>query len=274
MSDRLRKAARMSLRLSVLPLTLLLAACAGEPVPPPPEAAAPIPVQQPMAAVAPMSVPGGEWMVTEIFGPEPLRAQGGLVGRRIRLDKEMAIDPLGRPCPLPTYGTSQTGEAEFLGGLPARTATDMPARMTTLVEVTCDGKPFARFASWRDGSLLTRVGGSILRLARSETQPQPQPEDVKPSPVVTASAPPPPAAGETLVYLASYNGNATAQRGWRRLKAQSKMLASLDHETKDVNLPGKGRFIRLFAKAKSAEQARQLCSELRHQIPDCGIGWR
>jgi hypothetical protein len=278
----------MFARLALLPVILLLAACAEEPSAPQvesptPEAVSPEapgpetetakPQTATSAALPGGYWPGGYWNITEVFGMAPSSGGGaGLVGRRLRLDADQATDALGLSCASPVYTAVQQGEAEFLGA-PQSNPSQPPARMATVIEVTCDGAPFARFATWRDGTLLTRAGGAILHIERAAPSP--------PRPVVAAAvvpkvavAPPPLPTGEILIYLASYRGPAAAERGWRELAARSALLRSLKRETKVITLPRKGRFIRLFAKASDPATSGRLCTELKRQLPDCGINWR
>jgi len=273
---------------AVFLLILLLGACAEGAAPPQPEVTiaetAPtvtlMPTPQPSEPVPASKAPGGEWTIIEVFGTGSSGAGGtGQVGQRLHLDVEEATDALGRACLSPTYVATQATEAEFLGAPVRVERSEAPARTMTVIDINCGGDAFARFATWRDGSLLTRAGGAILRLERVEPSPSPPPPAISvaalPEMAKQAAPPsPPPPTGQKLVYLASFNGTATADRGWRRLAARSALLASMVPVTKTVDLPGRGRFVRLFAKVGDAAQAGRLCAELKRQLPDCGITWR
>jgi len=281
-------------RAALMPLALapLLGACAADHAPPPPPAA--------VRATAP---PGGQWVVTDVFGVGPSSpGSDRLVGQMLRLDAAQATDALGRSCSEPLWRASQATEADFLGAPTTAQAFPELARTVKVLELICGTESFGGFAEWRDGSLLTRSGPGVLRLERAEAVaaraaaktmaavPAPTPEHMPEHAPEHASGhaaehhhPAEPAAAEPaakemakeagpakLVYLASYGSEATAQRGWKTLAAKSPLLAGLQPATTSVDIPGKGHFIRLFAKAEDAPQAAKLCAELKGEIADCG----
>ncbi|MBI3445851.1 MAG: hypothetical protein HY055_10955 [Magnetospirillum sp.] len=227
----------------------------------------------------------GAWIVTDAF------AAGGVTdphsaprGQVIRLEAESAGDAAGRICPGPSYGESQDSLAAFSGA----GAPDWPGMggMVTILEVTCAGQPFARYAVLADGSMLTRYGAWLLRLEQGEklaANPAPMSPEPAMAPVpvlpISDAAPPPAsapvaAAPPKLVYLASYRTEAWAKKGWGILMAQSPSLKGLEPVTHPVEIKGKGKFVRLFAAAKDDQSGAHLCKELGKTIKECGIKGR
>jgi hypothetical protein len=259
---------------AALALAVALAACAEQPAG----------GWHAAAAVPASPVPGGLWVVTDVF-PSGTDGAGAerLVGQPVRLDADTATTPGGATCAHPSYHPQVATEAEFLG-TPARVA-EFPALVRTLavVAVRCDGDEFGRYARWFDGSLMTRWDGAVLRLEPAPavalqppaTAPMEPMEPATPEPppaAMPAAAPPPAAASGKLLYLASYRGETTAKRGWAQLAKDSPTLAKLQPTTTTVTLPGKGRFVRLFARIHDAAEAKRVCAEVRRMLPECGSG--
>jgi hypothetical protein len=234
---------------------LLLAACAGQAPPPPADA----------QATAQATAPGGDWVVTDVWGGSSRDPAGmeRLVGQTVRLDANGAGDILGRVCDAPAWREGETTEAAFLGAMDR--VHEFPAlrRPLTVIEARCDGQPFGRYARWHDGSLMARLGHTVLRLV-------PAAAVIRATPAPTV-APPTPAPAERLVYLASYRNAKEVEKGWRELTAHSPTLAGLSQVTRTITLPRKGTWLRLFAAAHDDAEARKLCGELGKEVPDCDV---
>jgi hypothetical protein len=266
--------------LRAIALTLGLAACASaEPAP----SAPPPPV---------VKVPGGLWMVTDIFESGRGAKDPGLaalIGQQVRLDVTEAGDVLGRTCAKPAYRQTEVSEAAFLGAVTRAREFPQLRRPVITTEVSCGGEPFGTYAQWRDGSLMVRSGPLLVRLERAGSAvvparmaaipPEASPPQHTPAPRIIPAPAALPAAPATsvakeLVYLASYHDEKQALRGWASLTATSPTLAGLKPETRPVDLKAKGKFIRLFAVAHGRDQARKLCAEIKAQSPDCGAAGR
>ncbi|MGE5503014.1 MAG: hypothetical protein ACM31L_01195 [Actinomycetota bacterium] len=247
-------------RAGAVAAVLWLAACAGEEPPA-------------TTAAAPSGAPGGDWVVTDVWGGGGRDPAGldRLVGQGVRLDQAAATDPLGRSCDHPVWREYESTEAAFLGALDR--AREFPAlrRPVAMVEATCDGEPFGRYARWRDGSLMARLGHTVLRLAPAASVPAPVPAAVVAAPVAMPAAPAATSVPDRLVYLASFRKAAEVDRGWAQLKARSATLATLSPVTRKITLPGRGDFLRLFAAAHDEAEARRVCSELGRAVPDCDV---
>ena len=89
-----------------------------------------------------------------------------------------------------------------------------------------------------------------------------------------AETPPHAAAPVLLVYLASYKTEAWARKGWGILTAQSASLKAVEPVTRNVEIKGKGTFVRLFAPAKDAADGKRICQELGKAIAECGAAGR
>jgi len=74
-------------------------------------------------------------------------------------------------------------------------------------------------------------------------------EDAAPAAATPAPAAAPAAAPVKLyrAHLASYRHQADADRGWKVLTAQYSSILYFKPGTEEIDLPGKGHFIRLFA---------------------------
>jgi hypothetical protein len=241
-------------RILAFSAALAAAACAE-----PPRQAEP-----PFDAHAMAVAPGGVWQVVAVFPP----GRDMLVGQQVTLGPKEVTDPLGRTCTAPTWTRGVTTVGAFVGSRdPAL------SRMLPVIEAACDGVPFATYALWPDGSLMTKAEGFSLRLERAEAVPPPPspPPPVAVAPPPAAEPPPPPAQaeeqpGKDLVYLASYGSKAAAEKGWRLLSAKSKALAKAHAHTKPVEVKGKA-FVRLFAKDGDA---KAICAEVKGELPACG----
>ena len=79
--------------------------------------------------------------------------------------------------------------------------------------------------------------------------------------------------GEIMVHLASYRRYANAERGWSRLnQLYSDILSGMSPVIREVNLPEKGVFQRLFAGPVASDtQARDLCSRLQARGAYCAV---
>jgi hypothetical protein len=75
---------------------------------------------------------------------------------------------------------------------------------------------------------------------------------------------------ERTVYLASYRSKKAAMTGFKRLQGQTPALGDATPEFKSVDIPKKGRFIRLYAKVNGPEVADHICNDLIGTLPDCG----
>ena len=243
---------------------------------------------QPDRAMVARPAPGGTWIVTDAFPAGPVRdAASAPRGQRVRLESDMAGDVAGRACPWPTY-------RDVMAPLGSVTGSDSAAGMgetVRVLEVDCAGQPYSRYAAMADGTLLTRHGPWLLRLEAAErlaASPAPMEaeaprmampassEPAKPESAPPAVAPPaPPAmAAKTLVYLASYKTEAWARKGWSILAADSATLKGLEPVMRRVEIKGKGTFVRLFAGAGDAAQAKMVCKELGKAIAECGAAGR
>ncbi|PKU24672.1 hypothetical protein [Telmatospirillum siberiense] len=257
-------------------LPLLLAACASESAGPPPADTKPSSLAEP--AGAPSMPLGGEdlrpwlgrWVVTEAYGS----AQSGQrprppVGQRLELGEAVATDLDGRTCVAPSFRGDGASEAAFLG-LDKSTAESL-RQIRPRLSVTCGPAAFGQYLAVRDGSLLAHVGGGTLRLARQADAPAPE-QSVKESSAVE----PPPARSEgdapspRAVYLASYRDQDTALTGWKELAKISPLLQKATPELTPVTLPGRGKFLRLWAKGLSDVDGAKLCKALIRMLPDCG----
>jgi hypothetical protein len=267
---------RLSLR-ALLPMgalaaasLLLLAACAGEPehveaVAPQVETKA-VP-ERPVPEIMEVAAPGGRWVVTGAF---PVGAVADMAsaprGQTIPLDEALAGEPGGGICRYPHYRTRTATLGSLLGGGEGVAF----ARSVTGLDVVCDGRILSTFVTMDDGSLHTRYGGWLLRLERAGTAAVAIPALLPPTIALQGAGPVP----SHLVYLASYNTEAGAKKGWGVLVAGSPTLARLSPVTRSVTLPGKGHFVRLFAAAHDAAEAQHICTEVKKAVADCGAAGR
>ncbi|CAA7612357.1 hypothetical protein [Magnetospirillum sp. SS-4] len=245
---------------------LLLGACAAGP--------------ETMTA-GPGAASGGIWIVTDAFPAGAVTDAASVPrGQRVRLDAAVAGDPAGRICPWPEYGESRTRLGDALGA--ARSGGELD-REVVVLEVRCAGQRFARYAVQPDGSLLHRHGPWLLRLEHGEKlagDPAPMTlEAPMPTPPATASPPPPMAEihappPPVLVYLASYRTEVWARKGWTVLAAGSAGLRGLEPVTREVEIKGKGKFVRLFAPAPDAAAGKAICKDLGKVIGECGAAGR
>ena len=75
------------------------------------------------------------------------------------------------------------------------------------------------------------------------------------------------------VHLASYKSQSSAERGWRILSERfGGDLAGLVPAYRTVDLPGKGRFIRLIADGVSSRgEAQRICSDMKRAGQYCMV---
>lgn len=263
----------MQKALPFLGLAALIGACANGPMEP-----------------ASLGDAEGVWVVTDSFG-QIAPGQAAPAGQRLRLTAVEAQDLSGRICQDPLYRRGELSEATFLGLVDG--APPALGRAVPVLEVSCAGEPFGRYAYWKEGSLLAAEGKRIYRLAKwdgSTALPQPrvaetaaapvphQPSaEPSPTPPESSAKAPPPAHqarpsrdGGQRIYLASYRDEAGADRGWKQLVGRSPLLKDLEPAFRTVTLPGKGNFVRLYAEGAGSEQKREICGALARLLPDCG----
>jgi hypothetical protein len=260
--------------LALLAGGLLLAGCASSE--PPPMAA------QPAARLM------GAWIVTDTFPAGPVTDMASAPkGQSLRFDSGIAGDGWGGTCAMPAYREWTAPLASALG---IKSMADQFQKLVVVLEIQCYAQPFGSYAVMPDGALMTRHGNWVLRLERAAKlagNPAPMMPDAMmaaPAPMALMPAPapepppaPPPVAEppkpETpaqLVYLASYNTEAWARKGWMILSARSSALKGAEPVMKNVDIAGKGTMVRLFAPAKDDAQAKSICKDLASMVPDCG----
>jgi len=248
---------------------LLLAACAA--AGPPPAADAP-------------AAPGGVWVVSDAFPAGPLPwAVTSPSGQRLRLDPEAAGDLDGGLCPIPPAYRHETAPLGTVLG--AATVEGPLAAPVPVLVVGCGDRPPTRFAVQAAGSLLARHRGWVVRLeplAHLAALPDPLPEaPAEPLAAAAVAVAPPralPVAAPPVgrrVYLASYRSEPAARRGWASVQARwPEALAGLAPLTRSVDVPGRGRFVRLFTTVADARAEQRLCATLRAAADECGISGR
>lgn len=121
------------------------------------------------------------------------------------------------------------------------------------------GVPITEVASARRAGPMPAQGGTMAMAHESRGM----------APTATAMAP---AAG-SAAHLASYRSEFNAERGWTVLERQfPTALAGLHPTYRTVDLPGKGRYIRLFATGFANDSAaRQLCASVSASGAYCRV---
>lgn len=230
----------------------------------------------------------GTWIVTDAFASGAVAdAASAPRGQTIPMEAARAGDAAGRVCPSPRYVQDMATLGSVIGAAPSQ-----ESRLTQSVRVLaveCAGKPFATYAMMGDGAMLTRYGGWVLRLEHGEklaANPAPMMAEPAAPPMVLAAMPAPmpapaaepaaaaPVAAKTLVYLASYKTEAWARKGWGILAGHSATLKTSEPVMKNVEIKGKGTFVRLFAGARDQAGGKMICKELGKAIAECGVAGR
>lgn len=259
---------------SLLPLAglALMAGCADAPL-----------------TMADSSSYSGTWIVTDAFPAGKVAdAKAAPKGQAVSMEAGRAGDAAGRLCLTPLYTRGQAPLSSVVGAEAA--ALPELGKANAVLSVECGSQTFASYAMMADGSLLTRYGGWLLRLERGEklaANPAPmmtaeasaQPMAMAAPPAIpaamTAPAPEPAkVAPKTLVYLASYKTEAWAKKGWGILASGSPGLKAAEPVMKNVEIKGKGKFVRLFAGVGDDAAGKAVCKELRHQVAECGASGR
>lgn len=108
----------------------------------------------------------------------------------------------------------------------------------------------------------------ILAPAMPEPVPEPAPAAATPAPAKPAAAPVEAVAGASLptagtaIHLASYSGISAAKRGWKTLLGEFDALDPLSPLYVEIDVPEKGRMIRLYATGADAAGLNAACSAL------------
>ena len=176
--------------------------------------------------------------------------------------------------------------------------------MTPVMDISCDGQPFGTYVAMADGRLMTRVNDWVLSLRRlpvdamdkpaaplSMPMPVPVPEPAKTEPVKSETLAPKAApvaesphkpepskpaqvnsasAKRTMVYLASYKNEKTAQSGWQTLAKKSPLLAKQQPVINKVDLGTKGEWFRLYGQAADEAERQTICTQLDKMVDECG----
>lgn len=86
------------------------------------------------------------------------------------------------------------------------------------------------------------------------------------------AAPAPGAAGTTGLQLAAYRSQAVAEEGWRKMQAAyGALLDGLSPVVRQVDIPGKGTYYRLFAVPVDQGRATTLCQEIADLRNHCNV---
>ncbi len=130
-------------------------------------------------------------------------------------------------------------------------------RLITEVET-----PSGRLAGARNE--MTALAAALAARAGFDAAPEPAPASSPPS--AELSGPPDMAGARSLmhaVHLASYRDVQTLAQGWAELQAAEPSLAGLEARYVAVDLPGRGRFLRLKAGPfDTLTEARRACAPL------------
>lgn len=240
-----------------------LSACAADPQP---KMAAPI-----KRAVTP---PGGQWEVAAATAIGPTGSNAApYVGQRLALYEKSAGDAAGRTCAKPVYMGWDAPAASVVGAAAPAGDESRP-----VMEVTCDGEAFGTYVGLGDGTLMTRVNDWALTLKRvpAEAMTAKPAEMIPPPKVEPAPAPKPEPAKtadldkRTVVYLASYRTEKQAQMGWKVLAKKSPILAKQHPILNHVDLPKKGKWVRLYGLATDEAERAAICKQVGKAVDECG----
>lgn len=126
-----------------------------------------------------------------------------------------------------------------------------------------------------DEETLEKLANIIVEQPKAVLPPVP----VETPPPTTVETPPP-APVETvaeefqepvfLVHIGSYNNQETALRGWQQMMKKMVGFERFDMELKEVNIPNKGKMLRLFAKGGKTD-ALELCRKMKQQKEYCVV---
>lgn len=234
---------------------LALSACAADP-------------QPKMSTLAKRAVtpPGGQWEVTEALAVEPTGSNSApYKGQKLSLYEKSAGDPAGRSCDTPVYMGWEASPASVLGS--GVKGDDV----RPVMEVTCKGEAFGTYVGMADGSLMTRVNNWVLTLNRAAPEMAKAPEPVKmPEPEPVKMAEPAKPDSRTIVYLASYPSEKKAQAGWKVLSKKSPILAKQQPIFNSVDLPKKGKWVRLYGLAADEAERATICKQVGKAVDECG----
>lgn len=108
-------------------------------------------------------------------------------------------------------------------------------------------------------------------LAKPEAAAAPPPQPATETPPEQTAVPVP--GGGPLVYLASFRTAASASRGFEHLRRKAASLTG-EPVLRAIDLPGRGQYVRLFARASDAGHAVRICGELGAASAECGVKGR
>lgn len=238
---------------------LALSACAADPQP-----------QTTTPAKRAVTPPGGQWEVTETLAVEPTGGNAApYLGQKLGLYDKSASDPAGRSCDNPVYMGWEASPASVIG---SAAKGDEPR---PVMEVTCKGEAFGTYVGMADGSLVTRVNNWLLTLNRVSAETAKAPEPVKMAEPPKPEPKPEPAKmaepdKRTIVYLASYRSEKQAQAGWKVLAKKSPILAKQQPVFNHVDLPKKGKWVRLYGLAGDEAERAAICKQVGKLVDECG----
>lgn len=234
-------------------------------------------------AATPSDAPGfaqsfaGVWTVIHAWPAGEVIGSPAPQGHTVILNPSSASDPLGRRCAAPVYAVAPGRVTVALG-----IETYAPDE-GLILDVTCEGRSFARYVAHK-GGLLSAAEGWLFELqaasavladrrqaamAAPTAVPQPMPAAAPKPAAKPAPAKPQPAksAASGDVYLASYRSQESAQAGWAVLQRQAPVLRDLQPRFQAIDLGAKGRFVRLYATGGGADA---ICAAVKALSPDCG----
>lgn len=221
----------------------------------------------PAARAAPLE---GAWRVVAavpVSGASP--AADALAGATLEVDAASVRDPFGRSCGAPEQQARVRSLGETLGLRSVPAGIDLnPMAAVEVVRIVCDGRILLDAARIGGGDGLVIRGEQVLLFLRPDAGPP-----IRETALATrhpGAAPAHEAAVEAAhgvaptlrLHLASYAlaDNATAY--WQTLTARVPTLAALSPATAPIDIPGKGRMLRLYAVGEAAT-ARAACAAIR-----------
>jgi hypothetical protein len=205
------------------------------------------------------------WFPSGIPGADPAM-RDRLIGQPVRIDWNEATNLRGERCAEAELVVSQEGPASYFDYRDGAAGLRLPSAPSLRLHLFCNGYPFGDYWARDEGTLLSAWDGGYLLLTRAAPAAALQGE-------IERSAKPmrrPPPSRPVALHLSSEISEEAARDTWVKLQRSHPQLNGLESRYRLTDVPGKGRFVRLYA-ITDRERSATICRQLKARGQYCAV---
>ena len=228
----------------------------------------------------------GDWWLVEYLPSGPRPAEPAIIerlaGQPVRIDEVESTAIGGGRCPAAEITLETVALSQFYGYRPAAERFPLPEGSASRLRLFCGDRLFGDYLTRPDGTLLAPYLGGYFVLSRhapeGAVRGAAQRSGGRHDPGTAAAAAPAasrsadtaPMSGQAALHLASDITEPAAAHSWKRLRAEHPELLGLKHRLIPTDIPGKGRYIRVYAIAERADAPR-ICAQIKKRGQYCAV---